>query len=147
MPAVHPPREFSRMSSMKRSGLSLAFCVATLFVATRLQAADEKPGAKTEPARAPAMKTSRMDELLKRFDKNGDGKLDPAERAALESFVREQRDRAAAQVRDEILRRFDRNQDGKIDETEMAEVDPAIRPRVAGNPMQLLRYDKNGDGK
>lgn len=95
----------------------------------------------------------RADELLKRFDKNGDGKLDDDERAdAKEAMLKEQTDRqmarsAAGQMRSELLRRFDRNADGKIDDREMAELEKFVRPRVESNPAQLRRYDTNHDGK
>jgi Ca2+-binding EF-hand superfamily protein len=62
------------------------------------QAADGE--AKPKPAPA-------LPELLKKYDKNGDGKLDQEERAAL------QKDRQA-----EMMKKYDKNGDGKIDEEE-----------------------------
>jgi len=62
------------------------------------QAADGE----TKPPPAPGLA-----ELLKKYDKNGDGKLDQEERAAL------QKDRQA-----EMIKKYDKNGDGKIDEEE-----------------------------
>jgi hypothetical protein len=62
------------------------------------QAADGE--AKPKPAPA-------LPEALKKYDKNGDGKLDQEERAAL------QKERQA-----ELMKKYDKNSDGKIDEEE-----------------------------
>jgi len=48
-----------------------------------------------------------LPESVKKYDKNGDGKLDDSERAAY------QKDRQA-----ELIKKYDKNGDGKVDETE-----------------------------
>jgi Ca2+-binding EF-hand superfamily protein len=55
----------------------------------------------------PAAPQSR-EEIIKKYDKNGDGKLDQDERAAL------MKDRQA-----ESLKKYDKNGDGKLDESEL----------------------------
>jgi len=55
----------------------------------------------------PAAPPSR-EEIIKKYDKNGDGKLDQEERAAF------MKDRQA-----ESLKKYDKNGDGKLDETEL----------------------------
>ncbi len=55
----------------------------------------------------PAAPPSR-EEIIKKYDKNGDGKLDQDERAAL------MKDRQA-----ESLKKYDKNGDGKLDESEL----------------------------
>ena len=62
------------------------------------QAADED----TKPKPPPALPDS-----VKKYDKNGDGKIDKEEQAAM------QKDRQA-----EFLKKYDKNGDGKIDEAE-----------------------------
>jgi len=64
------------------------------------QAADGE--AKPKPAPA-------LPDWVKKYDKNGDGKLDQEERAAL------QKDRQA-----EMLKKYDKNGDGKLDKEERA---------------------------
>ena len=55
----------------------------------------------------PAASPSR-EEIIKKYDKNGDGKLDQEERAAF------MKDRQA-----ESLKKYDKNGDGKLDEAEL----------------------------
>lgn len=62
------------------------------------QAAEGEPKPKLAPA---------LPDWVKKYDKNGDGKLDPDERAAL------QKDR-----QEEMLKKYDKNGDGKVDEAE-----------------------------
>jgi hypothetical protein len=62
------------------------------------QAADGEAKPKPPPA---------LPDWVKKYDKNGDGKLDQEERAAL------QKDRQA-----EMLKKYDKNGDGKLDEAE-----------------------------
>jgi hypothetical protein len=84
---------------MKHPSLSPALLSATLFLAGTALAADPKP-------REPAMSAGAAD-LLKRFDKNGDGKLDEHELAdALESMLQEQISRQAAVVANARGRQF-----------------------------------------
>jgi len=61
-------------------------------------------GAEGEPKPKPAPV---LPDWVKKYDKNGDGKLDQEERAAL------QKDR-----QDEMLKKYDKNADGKLDEAE-----------------------------
>jgi len=63
------------------------------------QAAEGDPKPKPAPVALP--------DWVKKYDKNGDGKLDPEERAAL------QKDHQA-----EMLKKYDKNGDGKLDEAE-----------------------------
>src|SRR3954469_10548726 len=96
MPAAQRPPKISGPSSMKRLGLTPPLFAATLFLAIGLHAEETKP----VPTPAPApMKNKRNAEMLKRYDKNGDGKLDDDERAeAKEAMMKEQFDRQAARA-------------------------------------------------
>ena len=99
----------------------------------------------------PAQKRRRIPpQILQQFDKNGDGKLDEAEKRA---------------IRDSFMKRFDKNGDGKIDEAEKRAAREAFMKRRGGpgkdgkgrpgkgRPGQfdraaiLKQFDKNGDGK
>lgn len=77
-------------------------------------------------------------ELIKRFDRDGDGKLDAAELAeALKARVAAG---PGGQMRVHMLKMFDKNGDGRLDDEERA----AAEKSRAG---QIRRFDKNGDGQ
>jgi len=133
--------------------------------------------AQTEP-RPDAAKTDgsgqlekRRQEMLRRFDVNGDGKLDETEKAAM----KEARKKPAA-VRGsgdigslggatesagpggdrylrEMMKRYDKDGDGKLDESELAELIKNRNAAGPGAPGARLReqmvklFDKNGDGQ
>ena len=81
----------------------------------------------------------RRTELMKRFDENGNGKLDPPELARLrqstsrtQSNDRSRSSRSAGNSRmsrEELLKKFDTNQNGRIDGTEMQKVRASFGPR------------------
>jgi len=106
---------------------------------------------------------------LRRFDKNGDGRLDDGEWAEARAQF-EQREKAvakagpapttsapkpgkapkaakAAEIRGKVVNEFDKNGDGRIDETERAAMAQANRARAEANPRILRRFDKDRDGK
>lgn len=106
---------------------------------------------------------------LRRFDKNGNGKLDDSEWAEARAQF-EQREKAAAktgaaeakdtpkpgkaaktgkagEVRGRIMQDFDKNGDGTLDETERSAMAQVNRARAEANPRILRRFDKDRDGK
>lgn len=150
--------ELSIIRSMKRPGLTPSLLSATLF----LMSAAPTLSAPDMMAATPATKAAkRADELLQRFDKNADGKLDDDERAdAKEMMLVEQVDRQMAraaalpggleQFRSEALQMFDKNRDGQLDENERAAAQTfaAMRQEGTNDPEGMnKRFDKNGDGK
>ena len=68
---------------------------------------DNKPKPVTPPPGAPPAGVSRIPEAYKKYDKNGDGKLDEEERKTF------QKERQA-----EMMKKYDKNGDGTLDETE-----------------------------
>jgi hypothetical protein len=76
-------------------------------------------------------------ELLSKFDKNGDGKLDDAERTEMKSAFAGKR----AERHKEMLARFDANKDGKLDDAERA----AMRDTKLTERFKAM--DANSDGK
>jgi Ca2+-binding EF-hand superfamily protein len=73
--------------------------------------------------------------MIKKFDKNGDGKLDEAERA---EAAKSRGGAPGAGGRDpakmqEMIKKYDKNGDGKLDETEKAEAMKA-RGGAGGKP-------------
>lgn len=146
---------------MKRPGLISPLLAATLFLAASLRAAEETKPAEKLAAPPAAMKRSRAEELLQRFDLNHDGKLDEDELAAAhEVMLREQMDRQAAQAarpdaekfRARMLEMFDKNHDGRLDDDERAEARKYAEEHGLGENGEvreelLKRFDKNADGK
>ena len=132
---------------MKPNSLLSAVVAATLFILPNLLAAN--PPDETTPSDNVAATRQRQErdaELLKRFDKNGDGKIDENEKAdaKLEMLKDGDGGRAGAgRLREQILKRFDKNKDGKLDENERAEALEALKT----NPRFIKRFDKNQDGK
>jgi len=78
--------------------LLIALGLSLTGVLTQAADGEKKP---TPPPRAD------RSEIFKKYDKNGDGKLDEEERAALQK-----------ERQQEMLKKYDKNSDGKIDETE-----------------------------
>ena len=153
---------------MKRPGLTPHLLAATLFLAGGLRAAETQsaPSAAKPPREAgpaPAMKATRAEDLLRRFDKNGDGKLDEDEQAeAHEIMLREQMTRRAAKAaaapeagqpfRQKMLELFDKNHDGRLDDDERAEARKYAEEHGLGEggavrTELMKRFDKNADGK
>lgn len=101
----HPISPMKTKSSLLLLGL--LFSGAMLARADDTASTTPPPAASAHPHRA---------ELLKRFDKNGDGKLDDAEKAEAKKFAQEHKGAG----KDALLKKFDANGDGKLDETEKA---------------------------
>ena len=100
----------------------------------------------------------RAEELLKRYDKNGDGKLDDDERAdAKEAMMKEQVEKQVAratalpggleQFRTQALEMFDKNRDGRLDDDERVAAQKFAETYMAGAEDLNKRFDKNGNGK
>lgn len=156
---------------MKRFGLTLAFPLATLFLCTVSIGADTKPtgsataapATKVEPVTENGAAVGRMtaEQILQRFDKNHDGKLDEDETAdahdAMMQAQKEQRTKAQAAksgpVGQRLLEMFDKNHDGKLDDEERAAARKYAEEHglAAGGGLSreeiLKRFDKNGDGQ
>ena len=89
-------------------------------------------------------------DMMKKYDKDGDGKLSDPERAAM----LEDRKAAFEKQRKAMEKEFDKNGDGVLDEQERTALRAEMqkrRPRpLAAQHFQeqmLKRYDKDGDGK
>ena len=64
---------------------------------------------------------NREEMMLKRFDKDGDGKLSEAEKAEAEKAMAARKGGAGGNIPAEALKRFDKDGDGKLSEAEKAE--------------------------
>jgi Ca2+-binding EF-hand superfamily protein len=155
---------------MNRFGFATLSAMA-LSLTPLARAQDSAPA----PAPAPTAATARaihppnLPDLIRQYDKNGDGILDDAERqAAREGLQKQFRQRLAARTNTtptrlpEGLRRWDKNGDGKIDDQERAAArDELLKEHVAASTNHpagiqrpvldraalLKEFDKDGDGK
>ncbi len=125
---------------MKKMFLPLTILSATLFLAA--EGADAPKNDAPSASAAPAPLTAAETALIKRYDRNGDGRLDESELAAAhEKMLQDNRGdnpgSPAGKFRAALVRRFDRDGDGKLDATEEAEAKRVI----------LARFDTNHDGR
>lgn len=128
---------------MKPFSLVPVCLAATLFLAPSGRAVDAPATPDDNPAtQNPSGSAARQAEILKRFDTNGDGKLDDQEKAAAKAAGQKRRAEAGGKARGRLLDRYDKNHDGRLDDTERAAAlaDFEARPRV------IKQFDKNGDG-
>ncbi len=150
---------------MKKSTLLLS--IVTLSVAASTVTAQDAPTSGPRASRQA---------IIKKYDTNGDGQLDDAERrAAREDFqklsdaARETENPPAAPApqdgrvsREDMMKKYDRNGDGKLDETERNALREEIMKSRAGTPegrgavqtrpganreAMIKEFDKDGDGK
>lgn len=107
---------------------------------------------------AAANPANRAEEILKRFDKNGDGRLDDDEKAdAHEAMLQEtmakeappETVRSLAHFRPLALELFDRDQDGTLDEAEQTAATAFLESGEVAVTREVLltRFDANRDGK
>jgi len=127
--------------SLQRSKLFTFIFPATLFLAAALRAEEARPAAPLTPTEAA---------LLKRFDTNGDGKLDETELADAHEALRVQpgaRAAIAGQVYSRLLEHFDAAQAGHLSPDEQAAAVQYLRQNAPRIYQALLqRFDLNGDG-
>lgn len=140
---------------MKTSSVSLVVLTA-LLLAVPARAQKEMPAADTPGEMAGRMKQNH-EELIKRHDKNRDGRLDEEEKAAAHAAMRKeggggQGDRrrqllkrfdkngGAGKFREQLRKRFDQDGDGRLDDRERA---AAEKFRAE----QVKKFDQDGDGQ
>ncbi len=143
---------------MKTFSLSSSLVAATLFISpaafgqaggsAEMMSKPLSEASDTTPAETPKAKKGkpRDEAIIKRFDRDGDGKLNDEEKAeAKEQMGQEKGGKAAngAQMREELLKRFDNDNDGKLNEAESS----AAVDALSGRPRFSKQYDTNSDGK
>ena len=97
-------------------------------------------------------KKAKMAELLKKYDKNGDGKIDDAEEEGIRADRKKEGEAKKAAARAELLKKYDKNGDGRIDDAEEEVIRAERKKAEAGKKAAALadlikKYDKNGNGK
>jgi len=81
----------------------------------------------------PALEKKELDRQLKKYDKDGDGKLDDAEQKAMEEDQKQRE-----------IRKFDWDHDGKLGDNEKKALELAEEGKLA---QLFLKVDTDGDGK
>jgi len=122
---------------------TMLLCAGSIAIAAQAQDGKEK-----FPERAKRQPPLRQRMMMNRFDKNRDGKLDEAEKAAMEKNKKE------------FMEKFDKDGDGKLNEVErkafMEQRRKDMAPDADGLPGNmapderkkvLAEFDKDGDGK
>lgn len=111
--------------------MTLGLLLGTCLFATAQDAAPQRPERPNRPAR------QLPPELIKEYDKDGDGKLSDDERKAMQEAVRAKRE--AQQKAD--LAKYDKDGDGKLSAEER-------KTMMSERQAELLKkYDADGDGK
>jgi len=77
-------------------------------------------------------KGAAREEILKKFDKDGDGKLNDEEKAAAKA--------AKAEMEKQMLEKYDKDKDGKLSDEEKAEMKKVMAERKA-------KHDAGGEKK
>ena len=99
--------------------------VSMILLTIGLVAKPEKKGKGDRPSRPS------KEEIIKKFDKDGDGKLSEEEKAEIRKSMANRKPPA------HIIEKFDKDGDGKLSDEERAE----IRKEM------MAKFDKDGDGK
>ncbi|MEK9632957.1 MAG: EF-hand domain-containing protein [Opitutae bacterium] len=85
------------------------------------------------------------EEVMKKFDKDGDGKLSEEEKAELRKAIAQRGGRPGGRrPPPELMKKFDKDGDGKLSESERAELRKTMEER---RKEFLAKFDKDGDGK
>jgi len=114
----------------------------------------------------PQAQRPNFQELIKRFDRDGDGRLNEQERRLAQEEMRKRGPQTNANrpSREEIIKRFDVNKNGRLDPPEQARMREQMRLRQQGKPQPrpdqprpagteanrqrlLQRFDANGNGQ
>ncbi len=127
----------------------IVMALAAMAIPVLAQDAPERPMRQrgANPQQQPALPEA----LMKKYDKDGDGKLSPEERTAM----REEMQKGAKERRAELFKTMDKDGDGKVTLEEFLAAQPAApmppregmpdRPKPPVNE-QTKKFDKDGDG-
>ena len=105
-----------------------------LFLSTALFSAPDGKGEKKRP------NFPSREEMIKKFDSDGDGKLSDQEREK----ARKQMPGKGRKLPPEVLKKFDKDGDGELNDEERADARAQFEKRKAE---ALEKFDADGDGK
>lgn len=130
---------------MAPRSLALSLLAATLIPVLTLAA---EPGS-AAPANPRPELNARQRDLLAKFDRNHDGRIDDEEKLAARAYMRRadgESGSAPKERRKQQLKLFDQNGDGVLDAAERAEAEKAREKLQANRAAVLKRFDRDGDG-
>jgi Ca2+-binding EF-hand superfamily protein len=104
--------------------------LAAMISTSLILSAQDKP-------QGPAHSKGPPPRMVKKFDKDGDGKLSDEERKAME----EARLAKVEEMKKQAIAKFDKDGDGKLNDEEKAAA------RTANQAVMLKKFDTDGDGK
>jgi len=84
------------------------------------------------PAGSDGTKPRSRDAMIKRFDKNGDGKLDDEEKAEAQKALKARKGEAKPSKLTEAMKKFDADGDGKLSDEEKAEAKKELAEKRKG---------------
>ncbi|MDA7899081.1 EF-hand domain-containing protein [Pirellulales bacterium] len=131
---------------------SITACLSALILTATAQTA---PSEQKDPA-------ARKEEMMKKFDTNKNGTLDPEEKEKLRAEMQnrrgsKERKEWTPEQRAEMLKKFDKDGDGTLSETEKATLrsempnrrgDTGKKQRTPEQHAEMLKnFDKDGDGE
>lgn len=136
---------------MKSRSVTLSLLTATLFAIPAFAADPVPPGA-PPPGPGAGPRGPGREEIIKRFDADGDGKLSDAEQAEARKARGEMRRKWAdhgGKMREEMKQKFDANQDGQLDEAERQAARRAMQDKwaQAGGPRGFHGPRGHGGGE
>lgn len=119
--------------------------ILSLFAALPLVAQDAD-AAKNDSARQQehGNREAHRQRLIEHFDKDGDGKLNDEEKAAMQQFLEQRRKNRGERrggprpSREEMIQRFDKDGDGELNEEERKNMREELRRR---------RHERKGEGR
>ncbi|MDA0836805.1 MAG: EF-hand domain-containing protein [Planctomycetota bacterium] len=88
------------------------------------------------------------EEILQKFDKDGDGELSEDEKAAMKEAMEKHRGKPGEgdrRISEEMRKKFDADGDGKLNEDERAALKEAMKKRLHADAIK--KFDKDGDGE
>ena len=113
---------------------TLLFALMGTMLALPMMGQEEDDAATTRPN---GRNMSRQ-RLIQRFDKDGDGKLNEEEKAAMQSFIEEHRKNGGERKRhqrpghEDMLKEFDKDEDGKLSDEERRAMREEMAKRHGG---------------
>jgi len=131
-------------NTMKTTRLLLTGIVATLACSMTAYAEGDGPSNGDKKGKGKKGNREVPEHVIKKFDKDGDGKLNEEERKA----AREARTKMQKEGKAKMLKRFDKDGDGKLsDEERKTARETMQKQRKEMHEAMLKKFDANGNGE
>ena len=121
--------------------------MALMGASTLVNAGQEKQGSKSGKGGHSGGEHPGREEMMKRFDADGDGRLNEAERAALRSEMEKRHSKRPD--REKMMKKYDTDGDGQLSEEERSALRADMEKRRGKHPGRkemMEKFDTDGDG-